>query len=38
VKFLVLLLEGHVIQWSFDFAVKGQTAREMIEVIEALIR
>jgi hypothetical protein len=38
VKFRVLSLDDRVIQWSFDFAVKGQTAREMITSIAALIR
>lgn len=37
-KFRELSLDGHVIQWSFDFAVKGQTAREMIKNIAGLIR
>jgi hypothetical protein len=38
VKFRVLSLDGHVIQWFFDFAVKGHTAREMIQNIAARIR
>jgi hypothetical protein len=37
-KFREFSMDGHVIQWSFDFAVTGQTAREMIKNIAALIR